>query len=406
MQKFGQTLITNAGKSMLTAVDGAQGRIIYTKAILSTQDISTLGDDKVRALTALSDDKLDTAINVITVQTDTVTVGASFNNATVTQDILFKSIGWYAKTTVDNVEHLLAVTPSLTEQTLIASTNGASSASVDIELAMARGHNTTVTVNPIAIGLINNTQLQSAVNASHDDLATKIATKADESDIVAAKGDISTLKQTAAQNSSDIANAKGDISTLKQNVQSIPRYAENVVLNSYVPMATYKGNNIFPVQLSVGPRLDGKKVTIQLTYHVTRYNSNGNGNGNGNASGGGNGNGGINNVELKAPYYTNNWHTLLNDGNTDGFNITQTGTFTLANTIIWPNARTDGTAPKNSVILSLYNSDFDAEFWLKIAVWRDVNTPPDMTWLPAVADQYAMNAQLQALQAKVDAMSR
>lgn len=177
MQKFGNTLITNQGRAMLTAVDGAQGKLTYTKAILSTQDTKSMSDDNVRALEQLSDDMLEASINVVDLQDNTVTIGASFNNAQVKQDLKFNSIGWFAKTSVDGQEKLLAVTPSETEQILVAGSNGQSTASTDIELVMARNHNTTVTVNPTAVGLINNEQLESAINSAKSQLNNDVDSK-------------------------------------------------------------------------------------------------------------------------------------------------------------------------------------------------------------------------------------
>ena len=54
MQKFGKTIITNAGRQMLTQVDGAKGKITYTKASLCTQDVKKLSEDDCLALTALT----------------------------------------------------------------------------------------------------------------------------------------------------------------------------------------------------------------------------------------------------------------------------------------------------------------------------------------------------------------
>ena len=164
MQKFGKTLITNAGRQMLTDVDGAKGKLTYTKASLYTQDVKTLKEADIIALTSLTGSQLATDLQVTDVKDNTVTVLASFNNAKVTQDLTFNSIGWFAKTSVDDKEQLMAITPSETEQTLVAGSNGASTSSIDIEMVFARSHDTTVVLNPSSVGLVTPAQMDGAIN--------------------------------------------------------------------------------------------------------------------------------------------------------------------------------------------------------------------------------------------------
>ena len=164
MQGYGRTLITTAGGKMLTAVDGAKGKITYTKAVLYNQDIKGMSEDEQRALTVMSGEQMSTSTNVTDINDKTVTVSASFNNAKVTKDITFNSIGWFAKTTVDDEERLLAVTPSYTEQTLVAGSNGASTSALDINMAFARSDNANVEISPTEAGLISQAQLDAAIN--------------------------------------------------------------------------------------------------------------------------------------------------------------------------------------------------------------------------------------------------
>lgn len=170
MQKFGKTIITNAGRQMLTQVDGAKGKITYTKASLCTQDVKKISEDDCLALTALTGVQMDTNLEVTDVRDNTVTVLASFNNAKVTKDLTFNSIGWFAKTSVDDTEKLLAITPSETEQTLVAGKNGASTSSTDIEMVFARSHDTTVVVNPSAVGLVSKAQLLAATDKINNNI--------------------------------------------------------------------------------------------------------------------------------------------------------------------------------------------------------------------------------------------
>ena len=164
MQGYGHTLITAEGSKMLTAVDGAKGKITYTNAILYAQEIKGMSDDEQRALTSIDDEQMSTPVVVTDINDNTVTVSASFNNAKLTKDITFNSIGWFAKTSVDDQERLLAVTPSDSEQTIVAGSSGASTSALDINMAFARSDNATVDIKPTEAGLISQAQLDAAIN--------------------------------------------------------------------------------------------------------------------------------------------------------------------------------------------------------------------------------------------------
>ena len=177
MQGYRRTLITNAGSKMLTDVDGAKGKITYTKAVLYAQDIKGMSEDEQRALTEIDDEQMSTPIIVTDIKEETVTVSASFNNAKLTKDIAFNSIGWFAKTSVDDQERLLAVTPSDTEQTIVAGSSGASTSALDINMAFARNDNATVVIKPTEAGLINQAQLDAATNKVKINLEAEITTQ-------------------------------------------------------------------------------------------------------------------------------------------------------------------------------------------------------------------------------------
>lgn len=170
MQKFGKTLITNAGRQMLTDVDGAKGRLTYTKACLYTQDVKTSKEADIIAETGLTGPQLETDLQVTDVKDNTVTVLASFNNAKVTQDLTFNSIGWFAKTSVDDKEQLMAITPSEAEQTLVAGSNGASTSSIDVEMVFARSHDTTVVLSPSSVGQVSSAQMEGAIKKAKDSI--------------------------------------------------------------------------------------------------------------------------------------------------------------------------------------------------------------------------------------------
>ena len=198
MQKFGKTLITDSGRRMLVQVDGAQGQITYTNATLFTQDIKDMSEEEQIALTALTGQQLITPVSVSQVTDTTVTVSASFNNSKVTEDLKFNSIGWYAKTSVDKQEQLMAVTPSLTEQTLVAGAEGASTSSLDINMIFGRSHDTTVVLNPNQEGVVNAGQMQEAIDDNAAQLKAEFAKAYATKDEVYPKQDVFSKKEIKA----------------------------------------------------------------------------------------------------------------------------------------------------------------------------------------------------------------
>lgn len=198
MQKFGKTLITDSGRRMLVQVDGAQGQITYTNAALFTQDIKDMSEEEQIALTALTGQQLITPVSVSQVTDTTVTVSASFNNSKVTEDLKFNSIGWYAKTSVDKQEQLMAVTPSLTEQTLVAGAEGASTSSLDINMIFGRSHDTTVVLNPNQEGVVNAGQMKQAIDDNAAQLKAEFAKAYATKDEVYPKQDVFSKKEIKA----------------------------------------------------------------------------------------------------------------------------------------------------------------------------------------------------------------
>lgn len=163
MQKPNQPVLTNAGRQMLNDVAGSKGKITYTRAVMYGQDLSSMTIDQLRDLTTINDSKLETKIGVSDIKLETVTIIASFSNATVMQDTTYSSIGWYASTTVDSAEKLIAVIPYQQPQTLIAGSNGKATASTDIQLLIHIGDDVNVELRPIEEGLISEAELKNAL---------------------------------------------------------------------------------------------------------------------------------------------------------------------------------------------------------------------------------------------------
>lgn len=170
MVKFKDTIITDLGRKLLLKIGAGEGEIAYTKAVLFGQSVTNMQDDEVRKLTQLQDEKMETHVAVTPPKDNTLTVSASFVNSALTQDITFNSVGWFAKNNEDNVEILLGISPSIDPQTLAAgSPDHRSTASIDIELAMAISDAAKVdlTVNEIGIAYISD------VNAAIEKLKTE-----------------------------------------------------------------------------------------------------------------------------------------------------------------------------------------------------------------------------------------
>ena len=154
MDKFKDTIITDAGRKLLINVGAGNGEIAYTRAVLAGQDVSSMADEDIRKLATLENQKMEVNVIVTPPQDNTITVSASFGNKDLTDDLTFSSVGWYAKNNNDNKEILLGVSPSNGEQTLAAgSPDHRSTASIDIDLAMAISNAAKVdfTVNEIGV---------------------------------------------------------------------------------------------------------------------------------------------------------------------------------------------------------------------------------------------------------------
>lgn len=240
MQGYGHTIITDQGTKMLTAVDGAKGKIAYTKAVLYAQDIKGMSDDEQRALTVLEGEQFSVATNVTEITENMVTVSASFNNAKVLQDIRFNSIGWFAKTTVDDQEKLLAVTPSETEQTLVAGSSGASTSALDINMRFARSHNATVVINPTQEGLVTNTDLKAEIERN------KVKFRKEEVDV-----------STADINLNDItSDSEGVVPIVNLGLSEVKK---DFPKNHRLPLFAYDLGPIY------------KRSDASLTYYKVRY---------------------------------------------------------------------------------------------------------------------------------------
>lgn len=160
MDKFKDTIITDAGRKLLINVGAGNGEIAYTRAVLAGQDVSSMADEDIRKLATLENQKMEVNVIVTPPQDNTITVSASFGN----KDLTFSSVGWYAKNNNDNKEILLGVSPSNGEQTLAAgSPDHRSTASIDIDLAMAISNAAKVDLTVNEIGVAHMSDVNAAI---------------------------------------------------------------------------------------------------------------------------------------------------------------------------------------------------------------------------------------------------
>ena len=225
MQKFGKTLITDSGRKMLVQVDGAEGQLTYTRAALFSQDIKSMAEEDQIALVDLNGKQVETTVEVTQVTDTTVTVSASFNNSSIKNDLPFNSIGWFAKTSVDNTEHLMAVTPSLSEQVLVAGVEGASTSSLDIDMVFGRSHNTNVVLSPNQAGVVNKAQMEEAINKVKLELEAEFPKNVDK-----------TIKDLKDQVAGDLTNAQ---KTLRDEIKTL------------YPLNSPDGNNIYDTTINL-----------------------------------------------------------------------------------------------------------------------------------------------------------
>lgn len=164
MDKFKDTIITDAGRKLLINVGAGNGEIAYTRAVLAGQDVSSMADEDIRKLATLENQKMEVNVIVTPPQDNTITVSASFGNKDLTDDLTFSSVGWYAKNNNYNKEILLGVSPSNGEQTLAAgSPDHRSTASIDIDLAMAISNAAKVDLTVNEIGVAHMSDVNAAI---------------------------------------------------------------------------------------------------------------------------------------------------------------------------------------------------------------------------------------------------
>lgn len=184
---------------MLTSISNGNRKITYTKAEAYVQDVSSISNETLKALTSLQGKKLSANLLVSNDSGNIVTITANFRNKGLTNDVVFSSIGWFAKLDTDdaergitaNQEYLIGITPANGTQTLVAPPADQSSSqaiSLNLNMTLSDASNVNMTVSDA--GAVHFNQL--------DDQLAKYTTTADLTKLLAGKADLG-LSYTKAE---------------------------------------------------------------------------------------------------------------------------------------------------------------------------------------------------------------
>lgn len=197
--KFSNTILTNIGHQMLTSISNGNKKITYTRAEAYVQDVSSISNETLKALTSLQGKELSANLLVSNDGGNVVTITANFRNKGLTKDVVFNSIGWFAQLDTDdaergitaNQEYLIGITPASGTQTLVAPPADQSSSqaiSINLNMTLSDASNVNMTVSDA--GAVHFNQL-------HDELV-KYTTTADLTKLLAGKADLG-LSYTKAE---------------------------------------------------------------------------------------------------------------------------------------------------------------------------------------------------------------
>ena len=188
--KFSNTILTNIGHQMLTSIASGNRKITYTKAEAYTQDVSSISNETLQALTSLQGKELSANLLVSNDNSNVVTITANFRNKGLTNDVVFNSIGWFAKLDTDdaergitaNQEYLIGITPANGAQTLVAPPADQSSSqaiSLNLNMTLSDASNVSMTVSDAGAVHFNQLDDQLAKYTTTSDLTKLLAGKAD-----------------------------------------------------------------------------------------------------------------------------------------------------------------------------------------------------------------------------------
>lgn len=233
MTKFKDIIITTAGQNALNKAVSDGNKITYTKASLSATDLTSKSISDIQAITTLDSSK-DSTLTLISTENGSVVLSATFDNAGLTNDINFNSVGWFAKTD-QQAEFLFAVSRYNVEQvlgTIAPDSDATQSITLQIGLAVSQG-NVQITetqagvamkadLNKAVINLNDTINQLDNIKADKSQVASDLAKKADQLDvdsqINAVTKSVSDLTATVKSNQ-DITDKELDTKADKANVE-------------------------------------------------------------------------------------------------------------------------------------------------------------------------------------------
>ncbi|QHJ77105.1 MAG: hypothetical protein [Bacteriophage sp.] len=162
-----RNLQTKAGLDLIRGAVGGVNKLVYTTAELYAKNISALSDDQVRALSSVDTPLLSCDLKVNNINSNNVNLTAQFTNESLQNDITFRTIGWFATTTVAKAQGkppvLFAVSQIDNEAHLIAGASNKSTSFFFAELMMGISTDTQVELVASETGFVTIAEMAQAL---------------------------------------------------------------------------------------------------------------------------------------------------------------------------------------------------------------------------------------------------
>lgn len=186
-EKLNQPLLTDAGRQVFLQVGNGDGKLVYTRATLSSQKPvdstgKALDDEAIRQITSLPDDLKEGQLQLTPVQNDHFDVIADFNNRNQTADIVFSCVGWFARVDTDKAqgpETLIAIGFTKNDQETLAagSPDGLSTEVISAELDVTISDAANIDMHVNEIGYVTRAELNTWQTKIQSDITTEFDTQ-------------------------------------------------------------------------------------------------------------------------------------------------------------------------------------------------------------------------------------
>lgn len=186
-EKLNQPLLTDAGRQVFLQVGNGDGKLVYTRATLSSQKPvdstgKALDDEAIRQITSLPDDLKEGQLQLTPVQNDHFDVIADFNNRNQAADIVFSCVGWFARVDTDKAqgpETLIAIGFTKNDQETLAagSPDGLSTEIISAELDVTISDAANIDMHVNEIGYVTRAELNTWQTKIQSDITTEFDTQ-------------------------------------------------------------------------------------------------------------------------------------------------------------------------------------------------------------------------------------